>query len=254
MDTKQKKLNERLLAHDFDSTVVHQQRYAQAKTMAEHYTTTENAVAVLSDMVQDLSYICYGRLGEKLGLGTRTETEEVDSIWEKKILDRIHPDDVAEKLAWELQFLSFIRQQPVSERANYYLQHFLRIQDLEGHYHYLRHRIFYLDFSADDNVTLVLCLYTAVNQSKGTAGIINSLEDTVVNDAAHATQGILSERERGILLQISRGLPSKQIADALNISINTVNNHRQNIMRKLNCQNTTQAVGVARALGLLRAD
>ena len=64
--------------------------------------------------------------------------------------------------------------------------------------------------------------------------------------------GLLSERECEILRHISQGWLSKQIADALRISVNTVNNHRQNILRKLLCQNTTEAVGVARKLGLLQ--
>jgi hypothetical protein len=43
----------------------------------------------------------------------------------------------------------------------------------------------------------------------------------------------------------------QQIADQLCISANTVNNHRQNIMHKLHCKNTTEAIDVARRLGLL---
>ena len=86
----------------------------------------ENAIAVLSNMPLDTSYICYGHLGERLGLGNGTE--EVVSIWEKKLMELIHPDDVAEKIAWELQFLSFISQLPVDERSDYYLQHFMRMR------------------------------------------------------------------------------------------------------------------------------
>ena len=66
-------------------------------------------------------------------------------------------------------------------------------------------------------------------------------------------QGLLSVRECEILKQISSGKASKQIADALNISINTVNNHRQNIIRKLHCQNTAEAIVVASKLGILSA-
>ena len=247
----QDRLNEHLLEHDFDYDEGHRERYLTAKTIAEHYARAENAVAVLSNMGCDVSYICYGHLGEKLGLGRCDQNDEVESIWEQKLLDRVHPDDVAEKVAWELRFIAYLQQLPISERSDYYLQHFLRIQDADGTYHYLRHRIFYLDYDHAGHVLLALCLYTAVAQSQGTAGIVCSLSDTLVRDSGRSTQGLLSERERSILEQISRGLASKQIADALCLSVNTVNNHRQNIMRHLNCQNTTQAVSVARALGLL---
>lgn len=250
--SEQKKLDEKLLMHDFNYDNVHGQRYLSAKNMAEQYTKMENAVAVLSNMARDVSYICYGHLGSKMGLGH--DNEEVESIWEKKILDRVHPDDATEKIAWELQFHSFIKQQPEDQRADYYLQHFLRMKDAEGIYHTLRHKIFYLDYDTNDNVLLVLCLYTIVNENHGVAGIVNSLDDTIVRASTVNTQGILSERECEILQMIRHGYASKHIADQLCISVNTVNNHRQNIMRKLHCQNTTEAVSVARKLGLLTAE
>lgn len=247
---KQDKLNKNLLEHDFEYDAEQWQRYVDAKLIASHYARVENALAVLSNMVCDKSFICYGHFGERLGLGT--EDEEIESIWEKKVLDRIHPDDVAEKIAWELQFLTFINQLPSEERNDYYLQHYLRIMDSQGNYHLLRHRIYYLDYDNEGNVTLTLCLYTAHNEQQGGAGIYCSLTDTMVKESSVSTQGLLSDREQEILLQISHGLPSKQIADVLCISVNTVNNHRQNIMHKLHCQNAAEAVSVARRLGLLQ--
>lgn len=45
---------------------------------------------------------------------------------------------------------------------------------------------------------------------------------------------LLSEREREVLRLIAEGKTSKVIAERLFISVKTVSNHRQNIMRKLN--------------------
>lgn len=42
----------------------------------------------------------------------------------------------------------------------------------------------------------------------------------------------LSEREKTVLVLVSKGMISKEIADKLNISINTVNTHRKNITKK----------------------
>lgn len=250
MEQKKDSLNKQLLEHDFEHAPDRWQNYLTSKVIAEHYAAAENAVVVLSNMVSNKSYICYGRLGAKMGLGT--ENEEVESIWEKKILDCIHPDDVAGKIAWELQFLTFVQHVPAEERKDYYVQHYLRMKDDQGCYHALRHRIFYLDYDTEGNVLLALCLYTVHNEQRAGAGIYCSLNDTRVKDANVCAQGLLSERECEILSLISRGWPSKQIAEALCISVNTVNNHRQNIMRKLLCQNTTEAISVARRLGLLQ--
>lgn len=248
-ETEKETLNERLLNHDFGSDQQFCLRYSEARIVAAHYAVAENAIAVLSNMPADVSYICYGRLGEKLGIGNGVE--EVESIWEKKLLERIQPDDVAEKIAWELQFIAFMKQVPADRRADYYLQHFVRIRDAHGNYVAIRHRIFYLDYDADGNVRLTLCLYTAAGSNAGVTGIVHSLDDTLASDSALNVQELLSQREREVLSLIARGKASKQIADALCISVNTVNNHRQNILRKLHCQNTAEAVVVAGKLGAL---
>lgn len=248
-ETKDKELNRQLLNHEFNCDEEFIAHYNEAKIVARHYCMAENTVAVLSNIPFNTSYICYGYLGEKLGLGNGTE--EVTSIWEKKLMDRIHPDDVAEKIAWELQFLSFMSQLPKDRKFDYYLQQFMRMRDAQGKDLTIRHRILYLDHDAGGNVRLTLCLYSVAGQNAGVTGIIHSLDDTLVNTPSVSMQGFLSVREREILGQISSGKASKQIADALNISTNTVNNHRQNIIRKLHCQNTTEAIVVASKLGIL---
>lgn len=64
-------------------------------------------------------------------------------------------------------------------------------------------------------------------------------------------KNILTMREKEILELISKGLISKQIADKLYISVNTVNTHRQRIIEKLDVSNTFEAVRFAGDLGIL---
>lgn len=61
---------------------------------------------------------------------------------------------------------------------------------------------------------------------------------------------ILTKREAEILQLIAKGLISKQIADNLFISVNTVNTHRQRIIEKLNVSNTFEAIQFAHQIGL----
>jgi DNA-binding CsgD family transcriptional regulator len=61
----------------------------------------------------------------------------------------------------------------------------------------------------------------------------------------------LSTREREILQLIAVGMASKQIADKLYISVNTVNTHRQKILEKLNVSNTAEAIHFASGVGWL---
>ncbi len=51
-------------------------------------------------------------------------------------------------------------------------------------------------------------------------------------EAAEEEHNELSDREEEVLVQVARGLLNKEIADKLNISINTVITHRKNITRK----------------------
>ena len=52
------------------------------------------------------------------------------------------------------------------------------------------------------------------------------------NGPGNDSAGVLSRREEGVLKLVAKGLLNKEIADALNISVNTVITHRKNITRK----------------------
>ena len=129
----------------------------------------------------------------------------------------------------------------------------MRMHDARGLVLTVRHRIFYLDYDARGNVRLTLCLYTAAGQHGGASGIVCSLDDTLANHSSINMQALLTAREREILELTGQGKASKQIAELLHISVNTVNNHKQHIMRKLLCQNTAETIAVAGKLGLLGA-
>jgi DNA-binding CsgD family transcriptional regulator len=62
---------------------------------------------------------------------------------------------------------------------------------------------------------------------------------------------ILSEREKTVLQLVRDGKLSKEISDQLEISIFTVNTHRQRILKKLNANNTAEAILYASRLGLI---
>jgi DNA-binding NarL/FixJ family response regulator len=60
----------------------------------------------------------------------------------------------------------------------------------------------------------------------------------------------LSSRELEILRHAQQGLSSKEIASKLSLSIHTVNNHRQNILSKMECNNIAQAIEKVKEHGL----
>jgi DNA-binding NarL/FixJ family response regulator len=71
---------------------------------------------------------------------------------------------------------------------------------------------------------------------------------TKINDALYGT---LTTREQEVLRQLAEGLSSKKIAEKLFISPKTVENHRANIMNKLDLHSTIELVRYAAKLGLI---
>ena len=62
---------------------------------------------------------------------------------------------------------------------------------------------------------------------------------------------ILSQRQLEVLSLIAKGVSSKQIADNLNISVHTVNRHRQDILAALKVANTASAVEIALRMNII---
>lgn len=244
-------LTDKLIGQSFADIENLKEDYEMAKIAAMHHSKAENAIAVLSNMHDASSYIVYGRLGKLLGLPTDKDNQDVPSIWEKELMKRFHEDDIVEKLALELQFITFVKTLPEECRQDYYLQHVLRMRDANDQYVYVTHRIYYLRYDNSGNVLLALCLYTIATPEQHQVGIINSLTGEKVMETSTEITTLLSEREKVVLKMIGEGKASKEIADKLCISTHTVNGHRQNILKKIGASNSTEAYNVARKLGII---
>lgn len=71
------------------------------------------------------------------------------------------------------------------------------------------------------------------------------------DDASKPESVLLSNRERGVLACVARGLSDREIAEQLTLSPHTVHRHVANIRRKLGSPSRTAAVADATRLGLL---
>lgn len=72
-----------------------------------------------------------------------------------------------------------------------------------------------------------------------------------VPDDARALELGLTRRELDILREIAAGKSTREIADALFVSENTVKTHASRVFSKLNVRRRTQAVHVGKQLGLI---
>ncbi|MDJ0815249.1 MAG: response regulator transcription factor [Desulfobacterales bacterium] len=76
-------------------------------------------------------------------------------------------------------------------------------------------------------------------------------KETKITDAHYAT---LTAREQEILRLLAEGMSTREIAEKLYISPKTVENHRANIMNKLDLHSTLELVRYAAKLGLIDMD
>lgn len=248
-------LNEKLLKQDFSEEQNSNDLLQQFRLTARSYARTENSVAVLSDLKSDKSYIYNGGVAEQLGLSSRNTLKEIDSIWEEDIFNKIHPEDLAAKHLLEYQFFDLLKTIPVEERINYYVTSTMRMINTANEYIPIHHRMFYLCSSPSGTLWFSLCLYNYSSEASpimfNSGKIVNSLTGKVIDLDREKCENILSTREKEILKLIEKGKISKEIADQLIISKNTVDRHRQNILEKLRVKNSLEACRVAKLMGLL---
>lgn len=81
--------------------------------------------------------------------------------------------------------------------------------------------------------------------------IRDSAADRRSIDAASNALAQLTRRETQILGLIAKGLSSREIAERLNVSVNTIGTHRHNVMSKLGLHTTADATRFAMEHGLL---
>lgn len=245
-------LNREFSAQEFAEEQPYAEMLDRYKDIACNYARMENAIAVLSDLRTESSYIYYGKFSQMLKIGKSGKDAKVSSIWEEEIFSLIHPDDLSDKHLQELCFFHYVKCRPKRERADYYLTSKLRMKSTADNYIPVLHRMFYIYAPDDDTLWLALCLYSPLlSDIPAKCLIINSVNGQMMELDKENNTKILSVREKQVLNLISKGLSSKEIAGTLSISINTVSRHRQEILSKLHVKNSIEACRVAKDLKLI---
>lgn len=245
-------LSKEFFAQNFSEEQLFSELLDKYKYIAHNYARMESAVAVLSDMRTNISYIYYGSFSRMLEIDKYGDEDKVSSIWEKEIFNLIHPDDLAGKHLQELCFFHFVKHQPKKKRTNYYLISKLRMKNGTNNYIPVLHRMFYVSTPSNDTLWLALCLYSPLLfDIPAKCLIVNSTNGQMTEIGKQDNTRILSIREKQVLNLIDKGMASKKIAETLSISINTVSRHRQEILGKLQVKNSIEACRVAKDLKLI---
>ena len=85
----------------------------------------------------------------------------------------------------------------------------------------------------------------------GNGGVYRSAAFSGRVDALKSACGVLSDKDMKVLVLISEGLGSKEIAVRMCLTEKAVEYHRSNILKKLGSNNMTQAINQALRLGIL---
>ncbi len=83
--------------------------------------------------------------------------------------------------------------------------------------------------------------------------IARAVVDGISQSAATGDQDILTEREKEVVRLVADGRSSREIAEALGLSVKTVDTHRANIMEKLGIHNSAELVKYAIREGIVSA-
>ena len=171
-------------------------------------------------------------------------TEYIEASQEIDIEKLVHPDDWEvvrriDKKVWE-----FLNTLPEEEKLTYKYIYELRVLE-RGKYVRMIYQMRILAFK-EDNFLGMGIIDLAPEQSANTSvrfQIKNCLTDEIVPFAIEsATDALLTPREREVLALAKEGMFSKEISEKLNISVHTVNRHRQNILEKLQVDNMIEAI------------
>ena len=170
---------------------------------------------------------------------------------------RMHPDDLALMMRAGLQFLAQTLARPPEQRKDFKM--FAEYRTLGAQRSYVRviEQQSVLELDPDGNAWLALSVLDLAPESDPEGPFRCRLLNWRTGDLysfpppTESGADLLTMREREVLQLISKGLVSRQIADVLYISVNTVNTHRQRIIRKLDVSSTTEAIRYALELGII---
>jgi DNA-binding CsgD family transcriptional regulator len=180
-----------------------------------------------------------------------------------KLMSIIHPDDVPTVLKNETLAGIFLNKyiQP-QERPYYKATYQYRAACVTGDYILLLHQAIILTHDHAGNISKTFLNFSDISKYKiernkkvsfiDIRGIKSYTNIEIQEDLKnYITEDLLSSREMEVLQLISEGYNSKEIANMLHISYDTVRTHRNNIIAKKNFKSINQAIAFYIRRGVL---
>ncbi|HET9745800.1 MAG TPA: LuxR C-terminal-related transcriptional regulator [Chitinophagaceae bacterium] len=162
--------------------------------------------------------------------------------------------------------ISFFKTIQAEKWMDYFISYNYRFLNASGEYKTVLQRSSYIPGGAQGLPRGIIGVIFDITHFKNDLSIVHTIEETrsydheIVNKVVlkkvyplieFKDNRLVSNREKEILKHIAAGMSSKQIADILKISVNTINNHRKNMLAKTNCRTSAELMNYATKHGML---
>ena len=170
------------------------------------------------------------------------------------LLDKIHPDDQPYFLNFEHKASQFLAMLPLEELMKYKVRYDYRVKRKSGEYIRVLQQSVIIEHDENGRITRTLATHTDITHLKPEGTPVLSFiglegEPSYINVDVQkvfvVSKESLSRREKEVLRLLIEGKLSKEIGDILNISKQTVDRHRKNLIGKNNLKNTAELVSNA---------
>ena len=182
------------------------------------------------------------------------DREELKAKGMKYLWSKMHPDDLEVWLEALNELMNFtLNEIPVSERNKMSYTWNYRLKNSKDEYVNVIQNTTPLEFDNKNKPIIGLAHYTVLSnhiemQVCASAKILNDNNEFETVYFNNFSQKLLSDgisnRERDIIRLLVLNYSSKEIAKRLNITANTVDTHRRNILKKLKVSSTGEIIGM----------
>lgn len=167
--------------------------------------------------------------------------------------ENIHPEDRSQLIDLQIKHSQFIYSLPFEDRNNYSQVFQFRMLDKKRKYINVISRQRVIQTDRKGKAWMVMGMMDiAPDQTPARrvrCSVLNLTTGEILSSPTDLQSTVLTNREIEILHLIRQGFLSKEIACKLGLSIHTVNNHRKNILAKLNANNAIEAINRGDRLG-----
>ncbi|NOT76447.1 MAG: PAS domain-containing protein [Cyclobacteriaceae bacterium] len=170
-------------------------------------------------------------------------------------ISSIHPDDAPWFVNFENKVGEFFAALRPDQILKYKVRYDYRIRKANGDYIRILQQVVTVQYDENNGGILrTLGIHTDITHLKKDGEPLLSLigledEPSYINvdvkKIFSPARPLITDREKEILRHLIEGMRSKEIAERLSISYETVNEHRKNMLRKTNATSTPELVAMA---------